>query len=210
MLNLCIKIDEMTDSLRNYFEVRAPAWTRRVPSETDVKLRAILGLFTADLRAARAILDIGTGVGVLIPYLHEYAPYARLISTDLAHGMLAQVLSGHAGARVVQADVHHLPFGAANGFDVVICHHSFPHFADKPLALREMRRVLRPGGLLAILHHESRATINAIHAACEPPVDVDVLPCGDEMQTLLVQAGYTDVCIDDAPDRFIAAGRRVL
>lgn len=196
-----------TDELRGYFDARAAAWKRELSAEADASLRDILASFSADLAAARTILDVGTGVGVLIPYLRAYAPQANLISGDLAHEMLSQARIDHAGARVVQADVHHLPFGAA-GFDVVICHHSFPHFADKPLALREMRRTLRPGGLLAILHHESRARINAIHAACEPPVNADMLPSGDELRALLSEAGYVNLQIDDAPDRFIAAGRR--
>ncbi|MCC6612673.1 MAG: class I SAM-dependent methyltransferase [Anaerolineae bacterium] len=198
----------MADSMRSYFEARAPVWNRQVSAQTDARLRAMLASFDADLCSARTILDVGTGVGILIPYLREFAPSARLIATDLAHAMLAQARLDHAGAWVVQADVHDQPL-AVGGFDVVICHHSFPHFTDKPLALREMGRVLRPGGLLAILHHESRATINAIHAGCEPPVDADVLPDADEMGVLLAAAGYIDVRVDDAPDRYIAAGRRM-
>ncbi len=210
MLSLCMKTDSMTDRLRSYFEVRAPDWNRCVPVETDAKLRDLLTSLAADLHVAQAILEIGTGVGILIPYLYEFAPRARLVSIDLAHGMLAQVLQQHADAWVVQADVHDLPFAAdVSGFDIVVCHHSFPHFLHKPRALREMRRVLRPGGLLAILHHESRETINAIHSHCEPPVDADVLPAADEMQTLLVQAGYTAVQVEDAPDHYVSVGRRV-
>ncbi|MBN2007017.1 MAG: hypothetical protein JXA21_26945 [Anaerolineae bacterium] len=41
----------------------------------------------------------------------------------------------------MQTDVHHLPCATHRAvFDVVVCHNSFPHFAQIPLALREVRR----------------------------------------------------------------------
>src|SRR5690606_35631066 len=101
MLKATTRTTLQMDSLRSYFDARALAWNRELSADADARLRDILASFNADLAAARTILDVGTGVGVLIPYLRAYAPHANLVSVDLAHEMLAQARIDHAGARVV-------------------------------------------------------------------------------------------------------------
>ena len=54
------------------------------------------------------------------------------------------------GVGLVHADSHRLPFGVGS-FDVVICTHSFHHYPDQTAVLREMFRVLRPGGRVMVL-----------------------------------------------------------
>lgn len=201
----------MTDSIREYFERRAPDWDSRMPAHLDETLRRLVAAFATELGAARAILEIGTGTGALIPRLLERAPAARLVSLDLAHAMLRQAQQRCPGARLVQGDVHALPFpaGAARPFDLVICHNSFPHFADKPCALAEIGRVLRPGGQLLILHNNSRERVNAIHSQAGGPIAKDFLPPGAEMRALLVEAGYHAAWAEDAADHYLAGGVQV-
>lgn len=199
----------MTDSIRDYFERRAPDWDSRMPAHLDETLRRLVATFAAELGAARAILEIGTGTGALIPCLLERAPAARLVSLDLAHAMLCQAHQRCPGARLVQGDVHALPFpAAAHSFDLVVCHNSFPHFADKRRALAEIGRVLRPGGQILILHNNSRARVNAIHSQAGAPIAEDFLPSGGEMRALLIEAGYRAVWVEDAADHYLAGGLR--
>ncbi len=199
----------MTDSIREYFERRAPDWDSRMPAHLDETLRRLVATFAAELGAARAILEIGTGTGALIPCLLERAPAARLVSLDLAHAMLCQAHQRCPGARLVQGDVHALPFpAAARSFDLVVCHNSFPHFADKRRALAEIGRVLRPGGQILILHNNSRARVNAIHSQAGAPIAEDLLPPGAEMRALLIEAGYRAVWVEDAADHHLAGGLR--
>lgn len=54
-----------------------------------------------------------------------------------------------AAARLPQGSLYHLPF-ASGSFDVVLCNHVIEHVPDLPTALSELRRVLRPRGLLII------------------------------------------------------------
>ncbi|MCL4237153.1 MAG: methyltransferase domain-containing protein [Anaerolineae bacterium] len=199
----------MTDLIRDYFERRAPDWDSRMPAHLDETLRQLVAAFAAELDAARAILEIGTGTGALIPRLSEHAPTARLVSLDLAHAMLCQAQQRCPGARLVQGDVHALPFSAAaRPFDLVVCHNSFPHFADKRRALAEIGRILRPGGQALILHNNSRERVNAIHSQAGGPIAEDFLPPGAEMRVLLIETGYHAVWVEDTADRYLARGVR--
>jgi demethylmenaquinone methyltransferase/2-methoxy-6-polyprenyl-1,4-benzoquinol methylase len=199
----------MTNVIRDYFEVRAPTWDSMMPATLDEALRQLLIPFAHELGTARSILEIGSGTGALIPHLRQCAPVARLVSIDLAYAMLKNARHRAPGVGLVQTDVHHLPFSSSDSlFDLVVCHNSFPHFADKTLALHEIRRVLCPGGQLFILHNNSREKVNAIHIRAGAPIADDLLPSGEEMHQLLLQAGYQQASVDDTPEHYIARGQR--
>jgi ubiquinone/menaquinone biosynthesis C-methylase UbiE len=197
------------NELRAFFEDLAGRWDAQQPANRHQVLRGLLTPFCTELGAAQAILEVGSGTGALIPCLRECAPAARLVSIDLAHAMLWHARQRCATADLVQADVHQLPFNQrAGAFDVAICHNSFPHFVDKPFALRKLAQVLMPGGYLLILHDLSRAEVNAIHSGTGPPIQHDLLPPGEETQQMLAQAGFIDVQAQDTEKHYVAVGRR--
>jgi len=198
------------NDLRAFFEDLAGRWDKQQSADRHQVLRGLLSPFCAELGAAQAILEVGSGTGALIPCLRECAPAARLVSIDLAHAMLWRARQRCATADLVQADVHQLPFNQrAGAFDVIVCHNSFPHFADKPFALHELARMLTPGGCLLILHDLSRTQVNAIHSGAGPPIQHDLLPPGDETRRMLLSAGFNDVWVEDTPAHYLASGRRM-
>lgn len=197
------------NDLRAFFEDLAERWDAQQPPDRQDVLRRLLAPFTAKLGTARAILEVGSGTGALIPCLRERAPAARLVSIDLAHAMLRRARRRCPDAALVQADVHRPPFiQQAGAFDLAVCHNSFPHFADKPSALRELARVLAPGGRLLILHDLSRAEVNAIHGGTGPPIHHDLLPPGEEARRMLLEAGFSDVWVEDVPAHYMVSGQR--
>ena len=194
--------------LRAFFEDLAERWDAQQPTDRQNVLRGLLAPFAAELGAAQAILEVGSGTGALIPCLREHAPAARLVSIDLAHAMLWRARRRCPAATLVQADVHRLPFTQrAGAFDLVVCHNSFPHFADMSSALRELAQVLAPGGCLLILHDLSRERVNAIHSGVGEPIQHDLLPPGEETRRMLMRAGFVDVQIEDTEDHYVAVGR---
>jgi len=198
--------------LRTYFEALAERWDGFQPSDRGEVLRQLLAPFASLLATSGAILEVGTGTGALIPYLRERAPVASLVSIDLAGEMVQRARQRCPDAAVVQADAQRLPFALAApahaGFDLVVCHNSFPHFAAKSAALLDLARVLRPGGHLLILHDLSREKVNAIHSGAGEPIQNDLLPPGAETRQMLVEAGFTGVLVEDTDERYIVAGRR--
>ena len=99
------------------------------------------------------MLDVAGGSGRLGRYLAERASFA--VIADLTPEMLAAGAASAAedGARNVlfaEGDATRLPFADAQ-FDVVVSRFAFHHLDDPGLGVREMARVCRPGGLVAVI-----------------------------------------------------------
>ncbi len=90
------------------------------------------------------VLDVGTGAGFYVAHLRQHAPRVRFVGLDYSAGMLE---NHPAFPALVQGDVQDLPFGGA-AFDVVMANHMLYHVPDVDSALVEMKRVLKPGGVL--------------------------------------------------------------
>lgn len=191
---------------RHFFDSRAAKWEKSRTVDQS-HLERLLLPFAYKLGHAREILDMGTGTGILFSILVSLAPQARVVGLDLSSGMLAQARLKHPTVSFVQGDVHALPFEPCS-FDFSLCCACFPHFEDKSKALEEIRRALRPGGWLLILHAASRATINAIHAMAGGPVARDLLPSTKGMVTLLARVGFEEIGVEEGEDRYLAWGRK--
>ncbi len=97
----------------------------------------------------KRLLDVASGTGDLALEIQDRCPQCEVIATDFCAEMLVHA-SGRGIAKTVVADALALPF-AAGEFDVVTVAFGLRNMADYPAALREMRRVLTPGGRLVIL-----------------------------------------------------------
>jgi demethylmenaquinone methyltransferase/2-methoxy-6-polyprenyl-1,4-benzoquinol methylase len=97
----------------------------------------------------RRLLDVASGTGDLALEIHDQCPDCEVIASDFCAEMLAHAASRGLPNTLV-ADALNLPF-PDGGFDVVTVAFGLRNMADYPAALREMRRVLKPGGRLLIL-----------------------------------------------------------
>ena len=107
------------------------------------------------LRPGLTLLDVGCGPGTITADLAGRV--SRVIAIDSA-AEAVEVAQQTAPANVAfqVGDVHRLNFADAS-FDVVHAHQVLQHVADPVLALREMRRVCRPGGIVAVRDSDYRA-----------------------------------------------------
>jgi demethylmenaquinone methyltransferase/2-methoxy-6-polyprenyl-1,4-benzoquinol methylase len=98
---------------------------------------------------AKNLLDVASGTGDLALEIQDHCPDCEVMATDFCAEMLAHA-SSRGVDRTMVADALSLPFDDAS-FDGVTVAFGLRNMADYPAALREMRRVLKPGGHLLIL-----------------------------------------------------------
>lgn len=107
-------------------------------------------------RPGMIVLDLASGTGEPgIGLASRVAPQGQVTALDLSAELL-EIATGRAQQRGLknfhtqQGDAHHLPFSDQN-FDLVTCRFGVMFFADSGQALREVFRVLKPGGRVCLL-----------------------------------------------------------
>jgi ubiquinone/menaquinone biosynthesis C-methylase UbiE len=102
------------------------------------------------LNSADQLLDIGTGTGVVLRIRPEVAGGAGLMAgCDRSSAMLERARSNVAGLRVLVADATAMPL-RDESFNVITSSFVLSHIQNYPIALAEMRRILKPGGTVAV------------------------------------------------------------
>ncbi|CAL5866726.1 uncharacterized protein PFLUO_LOCUS936 [Penicillium psychrofluorescens] len=105
------------------------------------------------LKPNMRILDVGCGPGTISTDLAKYVPDGEVVGVEYVHDPLegARQFAADAGVTNISfqvGDIHALKF-PDDSFDVVHAHQVLQHIADPVQALREMRRVVKPGGIVA-------------------------------------------------------------
>ena len=155
------------------------------------------------------VLDVGSGTGVLLPYLHCAIGNTGTISAiDFSASMLKK-------AKEKFGDVPGISFYVAdimrcsllkNTYDSVICLNFFPHLGPKKEEyLEKMYSVLRWGGSIVVMHDISRDKVNQIHGKCQAVKD-HVLPAAFIVEGMLKKAGYHHVIGVDNEEMYFVKG----
>ena len=103
-----------------------------------------------ELTPAMAILDVGCGPGTITAGLADRVPDGHVTAIDAVPDIVAKAAADvpRDNLTFTTGDVYALDYPDAS-FDVVHAHQVLQHLADPVAALREMRRVTKPGGLIA-------------------------------------------------------------
>lgn len=106
------------------------------------------------LKPHYSILDIGCGPGTITADLAELVPEGKVVGVDAVEAVLERAREHVAGRSNITnctfevADANALPY-PDDSFDVVFCHQVLQHVQDPVGILREMKRVAKPGGIVA-------------------------------------------------------------
>jgi len=130
--------------------------TRGLPSEAERRLAEAV-LHNTELRSGSRVLEIGVGTGrIALPLARNGYRYTGVdLSSEMMRALRAK--PGQHRVALVRADATRLPF-AEHVFDAVVAVHIFHLIGEWPAAMDEVRRVLRPGGVL--LHGSSHHAEN--------------------------------------------------
>jgi SAM-dependent methyltransferase len=107
------------------------------------------GYLLPHLHAGLDLLDVGCGPGTITSDLAHLVAPGRVVGVDAAAEVVAQAQGSFPGVEFLEADAYALDF-ADESFDVVHAHQVLQHLSDPVRALREMRRVVRPDGIVAV------------------------------------------------------------
>ncbi len=159
----------------------------------------------------RRILDVATGSGDLALAIQKACPQATVTGTDFCQPMLDQA-ARKGLTDLVLADALELPF-ADGTFDVLTVAFGLRNMEDWPRAIREMGRVIRPGGLILILDfsvpppplrgiyrfylHKIMPRLAALVTGEKTAYDyladsIEAFPSGGKMTALIESCGFSE------------------
>lgn len=190
--------NEMSEK-KHFFNNLADNWDSRFCTP-DLKnfLKKFVSMF--GLRSGNKVLDVGTGTGILTPYLiKEIGINGQIVAIDYAKKMIEVCKSKYKHFSNVEFSVGNIEeIEYSSGFfDFVICFGVFPHIENKIQALSQINRVLKKEGRLIIAHALSRDEIQNHHQSSSPVVARDFLPDKNKMRKLLTQTGFKEINITD-------------
>ena len=102
--------------------------------------------------AGSQVLEVGSGLGILAGDVAAAAPGVQVVGVESSAAQIAAA-NLRAGVTLQQGDAHALQFPDGS-FDLVYGRYLLEHVADPERVLREMRRVTRPGGLVAACEND--------------------------------------------------------
>jgi ubiquinone/menaquinone biosynthesis C-methylase UbiE len=165
-----------------------------------------------DLQPGEHVLDVACGTGIVARFAAEkVGASGGVTGLDLNSGMLAvgrslELPKGASEITWVECSAVDMHL-EDESFDVALCQQGFQFFPDKPAAVRELHRILRHGGRLAISvwygpSPYSIAMVNGIErhlgseAAHQQRAASRIVPSADEMKDFLVEGGFRGVQVN--------------
>jgi ubiquinone/menaquinone biosynthesis C-methylase UbiE len=174
------------------------------PQPTHVMERLSQIVSAAGLRQGEVVLDVGTGVGVLIPLIRSYRPSA-ILAGDLAEKMLQRLWEKYPEVRTYHADIALVTLDSAS-IDVIFMNALYGNITDKPNACANAVRMLRPGGRLVVSHPELRAFVDQLRVTTD--LFIESLPTREEFQALVRPLGVEVMTFRDEPKLYLMVARK--
>ncbi|MEU9131101.1 class I SAM-dependent methyltransferase [Kitasatospora sp. NPDC048540] len=187
---------------REFFAARAAGWDTKFPDDGPRYTRAIaeLGITAGDF-----VVDAGCGTGRALPLLRAAAgPHGTVLGVDLTPEMIDLARAHRGSADLLVADCARLPLRDAV-VDLVFGAGLISHLPGPGTGLRELARITRPGGRLALYHPIGRTALAARHGRRITPDDLRAEP---NLRLLLDACGWGLTAYTDTDERYLAVAVR--
>jgi len=155
------------------------------------------------------VLDVGSGLGNLARKLAERIPHGEVWGVERSTQQISNAARELLNLHFQRADAHCLPLEDSR-FDVAYCRYLLEHVANPLAVLREMRRVLKPGGQVFV--QENNILVNVLDPACphfewlwQRFAELQKLLGGDatigkKLLPLLAEAGFQNIQLSIQPE----------
>lgn len=159
----------------------------------EYKIRQLQAIVARERVAVSRICDFGSGIGNSIPFFRRYFPDSALTSSDVSERSLTLGKQRYpeAGTSVL-IENNRIP-SESDVFDIVFSacvFHHIPH-EEHAMWLKELHRIMRPGGLIAIFEHNPLNPLT-VHAVNTCPFDENArLIFARDLKKRLAAAGWS-------------------
>ena len=171
---LWIQTEKKRDTAR--FDARAEQWYQK--NQYDMKKIAQM-LDRAGEWEGKTVCDVGCGTGVLLKEIQQRGA-KKIVAMDLSPKMLeeARRRNGTEGIEYRNQDIDRA--ADREVFDLIVCYNLWPHLYDPARTLRQIGRMLKPGGKVLIAHTSPREEVIRRHRKHRP--DEEALPAVSELK----------------------------
>ena len=193
----------------DFFDALAPTWDANEVRSTPERVRNILAKL--NLSEGMDIIDLGTGTGVLAPYLSEIVGReGHVVAVDLSDGMLAIARKKYGylpNVEFLKLDFEEVVIPGK--YDVALLYSVYPHLHTPRETIEWLFKMnMKPGGRIIVAFPSDEKFINNIHH--ERKSDSDHLPPADRLAAIFTDWGYDAQVISYTPDEYIITLRECL
>lgn len=197
----------MTQSEVDFFDKLAPVWDENEVLSTPERILSILGRLP--IKEGSRVLDLGTGTGVLVPYLSEMVGESgHVTAIDLSEGMLSRAIEkygtlGNVEFLRIDFEEEQMP----GMYDVAMLYSVYPHLhapADTLEWLFSMN--MAPDGCVVIAFPCDEVFINNIHH--ERKSESDHLPPAHALAAMIAAWGFSAEVVAASKNEYIVLVRR--
>lgn len=193
---------------REFFDRLAPEWDANEIMSTPERIGKVLDFI--DIKPGEAVLDLGTGTGVLLPYIaQKVGEKGRITAIDYSEGMLSRAKEKFSGL-VPLPEFLNMDFETdtiEGEFNHIILYCVYPHLHTPVETLKWLQKVnLAPGGDITIAFPSGPDFINNIHRDRHSESDC-LLPAG-KLAEFLASQGLDAEALSDSDDCYVVTVRQ--
>lgn len=192
----------MTPEEIKFFDNLAPVWDQNEKRSTASKVRDIIGM--AGIRQVMRILDLGTGTGVLIPFLSSQVGQGGAVDAiDISEGMLNRAREKYGHLENVKFTKLDFESQSIQGkYDLIFLYCVYPHLhTPRETLLRLASCNLNDDGKIIIAFPSDEKFINSIHE--ERKAESDMLPSAPSLAARITSWGMPAKVLAYDEDRYV-------